>query len=362
MSSAEVGSVPVEPGIEDLPDATSPPRSWWRSGWILAGVPFSIVLLVAAVVRLPYQLISPGSATPVAELVSIEGQKVYQPEMPVLFTTIAQSGRVNAYELLAGWLDGDVDVIEQEALTGGAPKEQIRQLNRIMMDESKLGATRVALERLGFPVPVSGSGARVMEVQTGMPADGLLKPGDVIRSINGRTVHLAAEAVEAVRAQRPGDQLDVELSRGGKDRQVQIRTDTGPEGRTVIGAVLITKDLKFDFPFEVEIATGSIGGPSAGLAFTMTLIDLLTPGNLTGEHRVAVTGQINSDGTVGVVDGVEQKAVAARQAGADTFIVPADRVAQARSHAGKMKVIGVRTLDEALAAAERLGGSPLPLR
>lgn len=351
----------VEDAEGDFP-ASVGRRAWWRSGWILAGVPLLAVLVIAAVVRLPYQLISPGLATPAAELVHIQGQKVYQPAKPLLFTTVSESAKVNGYELLAGWLDSDVEIVKQEDLTGGLPAERVRQFNQDLMDESKIGATRAALERLGYPVSVKGSGALVMQVQAGMPADGILKPGDVIRLIDGRTIRMAAEAVDVVRAHRPGDQIEIDLSRGGKDRRVEIRANAGSGGRAVIGAVLATKDLKFDFPFKVEIATGNIGGPSAGLAFTMTLIDLLTPGNLTGDHRVAVTGQINSDGTVGIVDGVEQKAVAARQAGADTFIVPVGRVAQARTHAGRMKVIGVRTLDDALAAVKGLGGSPLPPR
>jgi len=124
----------------------------------------------------------------------------------------------------------------------------------------------------------------------------------------------------------------------------------------------VTRVLKVDFPVKIKIATGDVSGPSGGLAFTLTIIDDLTPGNLTGGKTVAVTGTIDGDGNVGEVGGVPQKAVAARSAGARLMIVPRAEVRDARTKAGDMKVIGVSTLDEALAALRSNGGAAIPPR
>ena len=110
----------------------------------------------------------------------------------------------------------------------------------------------------------------------------------------------------------------------------------------------------------MRIDTSDIGGPSAGLAMTLSVLDELTPGNLTGGKRVAVTGEIAPDGTVLEVGGVAQKAVAARHRGAQLFIVPIQEVAEARTRAGSMPVVGVRNLDDALKALRAAGGDPLP--
>jgi PDZ domain-containing protein len=123
-----------------------------------------------------------------------------------------------------------------------------------------------------------------------------------------------------------------------------------------VGVLTATRSEKFEFPVDVEIDTGRVSGPSAGLAFTLTILDELTPGDLTGGEKVAVTGTIRADGGVGPIGGAEQKAVTAREAGAKLFLVPAEEVDEARGRADGMKVVGVRTLDDALAELKELGG------
>lgn len=108
---------------------------------------------------------------------------------------------------------------------------------------------------------------------------------------------------------------------------------------------------------DVRIAAGDVTGGSAGLAITLGLLDLLGSGELTGGHRVAVSGTIRVDGGVGEVDGVAQKAAAARHANADYMLVPPGGFDTAVARAGtKMKVLQVATLDEALAALAGIGG------
>jgi PDZ domain-containing protein len=116
--------------------------------------------------------------------------------------------------------------------------------------------------------------------------------------------------------------------------------------------------VEYEFPFEVEIDTGDVGGPSAGLAFTLALIDDLTPGDLTGGSAVAVTGTISGDGTVGPVGGTGQKAAAVRSAGFDLFLVPTADYDDAVAHAGgDLSVVSVDSIDEALAALGEHGGN-----
>ena len=118
-------------------------------------------------------------------------------------------------------------------------------------------------------------------------------------------------------------------------------------------------------PFEIAFDTGEIGGPSAGLAFTLTLLDELTEGDLLGGVDVAVTGTMQLDGSVGPIGGLPQKVSAVRQAGIGHFLVPAGQsdedMAAARQVAGDdVELIVVADVDEALAALQRLGGDPLP--
>jgi PDZ domain-containing protein len=314
-------------------------------------------------IRVPYYLISPGEARGVAELIKVkgDGSKVFPPKGKILFTTVSLAGDVNVFEALSGWLDKEVEVIPEKQITGGAPKTEVRQLNNQAMVDSKLTATKVALEKLGYRVSVNGDGALITMVNPGDPADGQLQVGDVIKSVDGEAVTLHDQVVSKVRQHQPGDTIAIGFQRGGADKAVELKAASGPEGEARIGVQLQTNDLKYDFPVDVSIETGLVGGPSAGLAFTLALIDDLTEGELTGGRNVAVTGTIDAAGKVGQVGGVAQKTVTARNAGAIAFLVPPEEEKDAKKVAGKMQIIPIRTLDEALDALHRLGGSDLAL-
>jgi PDZ domain-containing protein len=327
-----------------------------------------VVLLVAPiiagmVVDVPYYLISPGEARGVADLIKVKGDnaKIFPPKGKILFTTVSLAGNVKVFQALSGWLNKEVEVVPEKDITGGAPRQEVRQLNIQAMVDSKLTATKVALERLGYRVTVSGDGALVTMVNPGDPADGQLQVGDVIKSIDGEAVTLHDQVVSKVRQHKPGDMITVGFKRGTVDKTVTLKSVGGSDGVARIGVQLQTNDLKYDFPVDVSIETGLVGGPSAGLAFTLALIDDLTEGELTGGRNVAVTGTIDAEGNVGPVGGVAQKTVTARKAGAIAFLVPPAEEKDARKFAGKMQIIPVTTLADALTALHRLGGSEVAL-
>jgi PDZ domain-containing protein len=368
------GSIGESPGGEAWgppqgPIAPPPPPavpwSWRNRKFLLAlGVLLLVIPIFAGLlIQVPYYLISPGEARGVAELIKLKGDgaKIYPPKGRILFTTVSLAGQVNVYEALEGWLDKDVEVVPEKTITGGAPKTAVRQQNIQAMVDSKLTATKVALERLGYRVSVKGDGALVTMVNAGDPADGKLQVEDVITSVDGEAVTLHDQVVSKVRQHKPGDDIAIGFKRGTADKMVTLKSIAGPDGAARIGVQLQTNDLKYDFPVDVSIETGLVGGPSAGLAFTLALIDDLTDGELTGGRNVAVTGTIDADGTVGPVGGVAQKTVTARKAGAIAFLVPPDEEKEAKGYAGKMEIIPVKTLADALTALHRLGGSEVAL-
>jgi len=279
----------------------------------------------------------------------------------VLLTTISLQ-QVHPVQALVGWLRTDVDVVpEEQILPPETSDQEYRQLNFQVMDESKQNAIVVALRLLGNDVKEKGEGAVVERVLPQFPAEGRLQQGDVIKAIDGKPVALVTEATDMIRSHKAGDSitLDVVQPDGTQPRQVQITLAADPQqaNRPVLGVLLRTFKRDFDLPVDVKIDSANIGGPSAGLAFTLGVIDALSEGELTGGRKVAVTGTIELDGTVGDVGGVAQKTSAVRSAGADVFIVPAGEFETAKARAGKkLLVIKVSTVQEALAALASLGG------
>lgn len=309
--------------------------------------------VIARYVQLPYDTLAPGSARAVNSVIEVKGHPSYPPQGKVFYTTVSVRERVNPYEALAGWLDPAVEVLPEVKVRGDVPPEDFRRMNVEAMADSKTTAQVLALRQVGYTN--LGVGAEVVDVQADMPAGPILKAGDVIVAIDGKTVTTSSDAVAAIRARAPGDTLRMRVERAGVaafDTSAVLAAD---EGKPLLGVRLTTK---IKLPFDITIDSGRVVGPSAGLAYSLELLDLLTPGELTGGTSVAVTGELLSDGTVGAIGGVAQKTVTVRRAGIKVFLVPKENEAEARAHAGKnLEIRGVGTFDEALKALGSLQGS-----
>lgn len=331
---------------------------WWV-------VPLLVAVLTLAVVLntdLPYYAIAPGDAREVDELIKAPDNRLHPARGEVYLATVSLQ-RVKPLGALRGWLDRSVDVVPDERILGTTKPEDYREQNLALMDDSKQTAIVVALRQLGYDMPEQGKGSLVVEVSPGSPAADRLHPGDTITAIDGVPTTLVNEAVARIQAHRPGEVARLEVT--GADgtarvEQVTLAENTADErrrGQAFLGVLMRTKDRTFPMPFDVTIDSGRIGGPSAGLAFTLALIEQLAPAELTGGHKVAVTGTIDIDGKVGQVGGVAQKTAAVRAEGAEYFFVPPEEFEVAKSHAGKrLKVVSVATLQEAIDALGRIGG------
>jgi PDZ domain-containing protein len=337
-------------------------RGWRTVGVIAATVVFVLVVqvIVAAQLDTPWIAFEPGSATSTDGLLSIEGAQTYDDPGQILYLTVRQN-RLTALEWVMKARDPNIDVELEKDVYPDLDPQEARQVNRQLMDRSKSDAELVALQYLGYDV-FDAAGVDVLGVETGAPADGKLEVGDVITAVDGTAVNKADDLTSRLRSMAPGDDvsLSVEDQDGSNPRTVDITLGTRPDGTGggYLGITVGTHAIESpDVPVTIGIDSGDVGGNSAGLAFTLSIIDAMTPGSLTGDHTVAITGTISLDGTVGDVGGVAQKAVAARRAGAEYMIVPRNLEAEAKKNAKDMQVIPVGTLQEALDALSGLGGN-----
>jgi len=330
----------------------------WSAG--VTALLLVMALVAAAFVRVPYVIISPGDATALDDRVlQVFGAPTYEHEGELLYLTVAVSNRdPNLYRYLFARLDPDAAVERRERIIGCAGYAESQRFARDQMEQSQDAAKTVALRRLGYDVFAEPSRVQVVDVVCGGPSDGRLQLGDVILAVDGTPVATADEVRPLIVARRPGETVMFSIERDGARREVRVRLGSRDDGSAFAGIVSQT-DRRHRSPIDVRIDTARVSGPSAGLAFSLAIIDDLTPGSLTGGRDVAVTGTITEDGTVGAVGGVAQKAVTARHAGARLMLVPRDEVREARARAGDMKVIGVRTLDDALRALARNGGTAI---
>jgi Lon-like protease len=231
---------------------------------------------------------------------------------------------------------------------GVSESQRIKQSQDEMSQSQKIAAA-VALRQLGYKVNVKTNGVEVTAVYPGAPAAGKLEVGDVIVSVNGKAVETTADLQRLMRDVEPGDAVKFGVRRSGGVEQVDLDTvaSTDQDRRAIVG-VQIDQSATIDLPVAIKINTGSIGGPSAGLAFSLDIVDELGKEDLDDDKKIVVTGALDLDGTVEPIGGIKQKTIAARDAHADLFLVPDDNAAEARRYADGLDVVPVSTFREAL--------------
>ena len=340
-----------------------PLLAWARAHWwaLLTVVAMIGALIAASTLSVPYYAISPGGALPVAPLVHVADGPTFPPKGGVFLCTVSL-GPTTLLEALQGWLDPTTDVVKRSVIVPpNVSPGKLREVNLQAMDTSKEQAIGVAFEQLGYDA-ITGQGAEVVAIRPHAPADGALVAGDTITAIDTKPIELHSEAVEALSSRKPGDTVHLTVTpKGGgapKELDVVLAAKPGLPREPMLGVVLRTAKPAFHFPYKVDIDSEQIGGPSAGLAFTLEVLDVLTKGELTGGRLVAATGTMEIDGSVGVIGGVAQKTAAVKKAGVRLFLVPMDEVAQARRHAGKhLRIEGVRNIHDALRILAGIGGN-----
>jgi PDZ domain-containing protein len=317
-------------------------------------------------VRLPYYTISPGGEVPIGPLIEVQGAKEYPADGDVLLLFVRERARVNVWRYIQARLDPDIDLFKEEEFTNGLTREELETAAQADMANSQIAAKKVALEEVGYEVPLATRGVVVLATLPGTPAAELLQRRDVILSVDGEPVTELDDLGDAIRVHEPGEDARLVVRRDGKTQRIDVPVTRNSRGDVIIG-VSVTQ--LYEFPVDIEVDTRDIGGPSAGLAMTLAIIDDLTPGELTGDQDVAVTGTIAPDGSVGEIGGIEQKAVAANSAGAELFIVPkctepslkteCERdLRRAQERSGDTPVVAVANVDEALRALREHGGDP----
>lgn len=266
-------------------------------------------------------------------------------------------------------------LIPNEAVLGTTPPAQFACQDAQYMQTASQTAPVLALERLGYKVTVKSLGAKVFQVDTGTPASAAgIHCGDKILDVGGHAIGSAADVNKALAGRKPGDVVKVTVERQephGRTKKLTLpvtlgRTpaaDRGEDHNPAFLGIAVNEVQHFDLPFHVGVQVGNIGGPSAGLALTLALLDTLSGGSLTGGHVIAATGTIAPNGAVGAIGGVKQKTVAVERAGAQLFLVPnaGDNYTDAKAAASpRLKVEGVSNIDQALRDIEQFGGKVPP--
>jgi PDZ domain-containing protein len=316
-----------------------------------------ILLAVAAAVLVlapggdTYIFLPDEGAHPVAPLVTVTGEKPDRDGGGIYYVNVVVRKATLLERLWPDVREGATLVPGHALNPTGLSEEERRRGNLREMSRSQEIAAAVALEELGHDVKATPMGVLVSQVLPGTPAVGKLQSTDVIISLDGRRVRTVDDLREHLGEKTPGEQVAVAVRRGDELKRVSVGTYARPEQpRRALMGVGVEQAAEIDLPVQVRIETGDVGGPSAGLAFALDLVDELGRDFDRG-RKIAVTGEIELDGDVAPVGGLEQKTIGARRSGVDVFVVPAgENATEARRFAGDMRVVPVRSFQQALRA------------
>jgi len=330
-------------------------RAVTPSRLLIAGLTLVAVVLALMVLPSNEYVFLPDPAHPVAPLVTVKGG--HDPERGGVYFVDVIVKKASLLERLFGGLHEGADLYPAGAVNPpGVNDAQRRRIDIEDMHRSQEIAAAVALRTAGKKVTLRSTGALVDAIDPTLPAAGKLEPDDVIVAIDGKRVTSPEDVFKTMGRVKVGQSVRITIRRDKKTLIEQMKTvSSGPPTNRAIVGVSIEPAVDIKLPITVRIDAGNVGGPSAGLAFALEVLEEMGRDVVHG-HKIAATGEIRPDGTIGSIGGIKQKTIGARKAGVDAFLVPAgDNARVARQHADGLRIIPVETFPQALRALATLG-------
>lgn len=331
-----------------------------RTVQISSGVGALVTGLAALTLPSSYLLESPG---PIFDtlgevedwpVITVSGAESYETEGSLALTTVyvngAPTSTVRVPDAMAGWVSASIDLTPQELVyPSGTTAEEVQQRNTAAMASSQELALAAALDHLGTDYAVELSVMDFTEEAVEAGTDQLLTPGDVVLAAQGETV-TGLEGLRRAVNDAAGEPVELTVVRDGDHVEIAAPTYQDADGEYYVGILLASE---FDFPVEADIRLQDVGGPSAGLMFSLGIIDTMTDESLTGGQDWAGTGTVDPDGTVGAIGGIAQKVVGARDEGVEHFLAPRQNCGELEGRLpGGLDVYGVEDVDQAVGIVE----------
>jgi Lon-like protease len=314
---------------------------------VVAGLLVAAAAVVVWVFPTDSYIFLPNEAHPVAPLVKVEGGEDPKDRGGIFFVDVLVRKATVFERIWSGAQEGATLVPASGVRPPGVSEKERRREELAEMRRSQDVAAAVALRELGYDVVAKPVGARIEAVAPDGPAVGKIEPGDVIVGANGKPVTAPSELRRAIRERGIGKRVRLRVRRGTEILTVEVKPIRGPEATPIIG-VIVSQAANIKLPLDVEIDSGGVGGPSAGLAFALDVMEELGR-DVDHGQRIAVTGAIELDGTVGEIGGVKQKTIGVMRSDIKVFLVPAgDNAREARRYAEGIRIVPVTTFQQAL--------------
>ena len=315
----------------------------------IALITYIIVIFPFGFVKTEYYFMSPGP--PYQWNIEIENAQTYEYEGNLYQLTVRRD-EANYFVYAWARLNSQIDLYPREViLPDGVTPQELSEISIQNMMTSENVAIAVALDSLDYEIESEGDGVLVVGLLDDSPVKDKLIKNDLIISINNELVRSASEFISMLRTYEIGDIVNIGLIRNEQELTIKTKLieHVEYENEPMVGFLASTPNQQFIFPFEVDIQTGNVGGPSAGMMMALNVYNLLTEDDITNGKKVAGTGTIEIDGSIGPVGGVKQKVIAAKRANASLILVPTANYEEASVFSDEnTEIIAVDSFDSAL--------------
>lgn len=361
MSGPDRAPISTARGADPAASEDPPTRSF-RPTAVLSGLLVLMLVVGLAFIPVPFVSWSPGRTVNVLAntdqgkpLISVSGLSGRRSNAQLRMTTVSVTtadGRLSLVEALSAHLLPHRDVLQRDAVyPSGKSAQDVRADEVAMMDTSQRDAVVAALRAAGQPVTEM---PMISAVTVSGPSYNVLAPGDLVQKVDGTAVQSVADVQRAIRKRSVGDSISISVLRGGTTRTVTV---VAASSRSDPRAPLVGITLNTGYRYAPTVTfgvPGNITGPSAGLVLSLGVYQTISSADLLGDLKVAGTGEISPDGTVGAIGGINEKIAGARRDGAKIFLVPAANCRDIRSAPGSMTLVKVATLKDAISALQKV--------
>ena len=326
-----------------------------------------VIIAILFIYPLDSYISSPGGAYDLDPLVEVVGGDK-DDEGTFSLMTISVAKATPASYVLSKFTDNRKLLPAENVRREGENDKEYNIRQKKLMTGSQFNAITVAFDKAELPVDIQFDGVFVMSVLEKGAADGILELGDKIREVDGVKLKESGEFFTLIGEKKLGDEVAISLERDKKMLDVTLTLKEIPDsdGRAGLG-VRFEEDRTLTTNPEIDFKTSNIGGPSAGLMFTLEIMNQLLDEDMTKGYNIAGTGEMLEDGTVGRIGGADFKVIAASREDVEIFFAPDDdlpdevrevnpgimtnyeeAVKMAEKIGTKMKIVPVKNVDDAL--------------
>jgi PDZ domain-containing protein len=358
---------PKEPSVREpyISESNRPAKSLLPKSVMRFTVPIIMALLIFYVLvlfPLPYYIFSPGTAENIRPMVQVQ-QGGFPEKGALMLTTVSVSDASIAGYILQRFNPNEELYKKTSIRQPGETENEYNQRQSYIMQTSQSSAMQAAYHKAGIPFHIQNDKVIVLRTVKGMPAEGVFQGGETLMKIDTQAIQSAQDVVDYLKTKKAGDTVKISYLRDAKEQVVNLtlallpQTDAEKAAKAAprAGLGIMPADVQSiraeDPNKQVTVQAGDIGGPSAGLMFTLEIYNQLVAGDITKGYRIAGTGTIDDKGDVGPIGGIQHKIVAAERQGAAYFFAPAANLKEAQDKANKihakLKVISITTMEDA---------------